>query len=124
MSEAKLTVVMGASTNPSRYAYLAAERLVSHNIPFKLVSIKKGELFGQPFLNFREKPAIEDVHTITLYVGAPRLDEWQDYILSLNPSRIIYNPGTENMALAKAAEARGIENVFGCTLVMLGTGQY
>ncbi|MEO9806584.1 MAG: CoA-binding protein [Reichenbachiella sp.] len=125
MSDDKnLTVVLGASPNPSRYAYLAAERLQNHDKPFKLVSIKKGELFGESFLDLRDRPAIENVHTVTLYIGAPRLTEWLDYILSLTPVRIIFNPGTENMALAKAAESQGIEVVFGCTLVMLGTGQY
>ncbi|MEP3387648.1 MAG: CoA-binding protein [Reichenbachiella sp.] len=120
----KLTVVLGATTDPSRYAYLAAERLESHHQPFKLVSIKKGELFGQEFLDLKTKPNIEGVDTVTLYIGTARLTEWIDYILSLQPKRIIFNPGTENMELAKAAEAMGIETVFGCTLVMLGTGQY
>lgn len=120
----KLTVVMGASTNPSRYAYRAAERLNDHQYPFKLVSIKQGELFGVPFLNLRDRPQIADVHTITLYIGAERLTEWQEYIFSLDPQRIIFNPGTENMEMINAAEERGIETVCGCTLVMLGTGQY
>ncbi|MEP2023825.1 MAG: CoA-binding protein [Reichenbachiella sp.] len=120
----KLTVVLGATTDPSRYAYLAAERLKNHKEDFKLVSIKKGEVFGQQFLDLKSKPFIENVHTITLYIGAIHLSQWQDYMLSLNPERIIFNPGTENMELAKAAEAKGIETVFGCTLVMLGTGQY
>lgn len=120
----KLTVVLGATTDPSRYAYLAAERLKNHNWPFKLVSIKNGELFGESFLSLNEKPIIANVHTVTLYIGATRLDEWIDYILKLAPKRIIFNPGTENMTLAKSAEQAGIEVVFGCTLVMLGTGQY
>ncbi|SMD33034.1 hypothetical protein SAMN04488029_1397 [Reichenbachiella faecimaris] len=120
----KLTVVLGATADPSRYAYLAAERLKNHKQPFKLVSIKKGELFGEPFLDLKSKPTISEVHTVTLYIGAVRLAEWHDYILNLNPKRIIFNPGTENLELAKAAEAMGIETVFGCTLVMLGTGQY
>lgn len=120
----KLTVVLGATTNPSRYAYLAAERLKNHEEPFKLVSIKKGELFGKPFLDLKSKPEIAEVHTVTLYIGATHLTEWQDYILSLNPERIIFNPGTENMSLADAAKNQGVETVFGCTLVMLGTGQY
>lgn len=122
--ESKLTVVLGATPDPSRYAYLAAEKLQKHEQPFKLVSIKKGELFGEPFLDLKSKPHIADVHTVTLYIGAARLEEWSQYILSLQPKRIIFNPGTENMELAKAAELEGIETVFGCTLVMLGTGQY
>ena len=117
-------MVFGASTNPGRYAYLAAERLKDGGHPTKFVSIKKGELYGEEFLDLREKPHIEDVDTITLYVGAQNLDQWQDYILSLNPKRIIFNPGTENMALYEAAKAQGIEVEMACTLVMLGTGQY
>ncbi|WP_420582872.1 CoA-binding protein [Reichenbachiella sp.] len=125
MSEQKkLTVVLGATTESSRYAYLAAERLKNHGVPFKLVSIKKGEIFGQEFLDLSTKPKIEGVHTVTLYIGITRLDEWIPYILSLQPKRIIFNPGTENMELAQAAQAQGIETVFGCTLVMLSTGQY
>lgn len=120
----KLTVVLGASADPSRYAYLAAERLRNYDQLFRLVSIKRGELFGEPFLDLKSKPQIENVHTVTLYIGADRLDEWKDYVLSLKPERIIFNPGTENMALAKSAQDNGIETVFGCTLVMLGTGQY
>lgn len=122
--EKKLTVVLGATMDPSRYAYLAAERLKNHSQPFKLVSIKKGELFGEPFLDLKTKPKIDHVHTVTLYIGAARLEEWKDYIMSLEPKRIIFNPGTENMDLAKAAKELGVETVFGCTLVMLGTGQY
>ena len=120
----KLTVVLGATMDPGRYAYLAAERLKNHEQPFKLVSIKKGELFGESFLDLREKPNIKDVHTVTLYIGVSHLEEWIEYILSLNPERIIFNPGTENMRLAEKAKNLGIETVFGCTLVMLGTGQY
>lgn len=125
MSESKkLTVVLGATTDPSRYAYLATERLKNNNEDFQLVSIKKGELFGESFQDLNAKPNIANVHTVTLYIGAARLDEWTDYILSLNPKRIIFNPGTENMDLAEKAKLQGIETIFGCTLVMLGTGQY
>ncbi|UXP32703.1 CoA-binding protein [Reichenbachiella agarivorans] len=123
-NEKKLTAVLGASTNPTRYAYMAADRLHQHGHPIKLLSIKKGELFGEPFQNLRNKPDIEGVDTVTLYIGSDNLDEWQDYILSLNPKRIIFNPGTENEALASAAQAKGIETIEACTLVMLGTGQF
>ncbi|MBU2885889.1 CoA-binding protein [Gilvimarinus agarilyticus] len=120
----KLTAVLGASTNPTRYAYLAAERLHQHGHPIKLVSIKKGELFGEPFQDLRQRPELEGVDTVTLYIGSDNLPEWHDYILSLRPNRIIFNPGTENVELSKAAQAQGIETVEACTLVMLGTGQF
>lgn len=120
----KLTVVIGASAIPERYAYKAADRLKEHGHPFVLLSIKKGELFGQEFLDLKEKPVIEGVDTITLYIGAKHIGQWQEYLLGLNSRRIIFNPGTENDEFMKAAQSQGIETVVGCTLVMLGTGQF
>jgi len=43
---------------------------------------------------------------------------------ALAPERIIFNPGTEHAAFAERAAEQGSEVVEGCTLVMLGTGQY
>ncbi len=47
-----------------------------------------------------------------------------DYILSLKPKRIIFNPGTENIILKNLAEAQGITTEDACTLVLLRLGQY
>lgn len=118
------TVIIGASPNPSRYAYLAAERLQSNNLEFIPIGIKKGEVFGQEILNIRTKPDIQDVHTITLYVGAHGLQGYEDYLIDLNPQRIIFNPGAENQLLDSMARSKGIETVFGCTLVMLASRTY
>ena len=70
------------------------------------------------------RPAIADVDTVTLYINPYHQEEWEEYILSLRPKRIIFNPGTENYSLQAKAEKLDIETVFGCTLVMLNTGQY
>jgi uncharacterized protein len=120
----KKTVIIGATPDPSRYAYLAARMLKQYNHEIVPLSIKKGEVFGTPILDLREKPAVPDVDTVTLYIGPQRQPEWYDYILSLKPKRIIFNPGTENLTLEKMAEAKGIEVVEGCTLVMLRSYQY
>ena len=122
--ELKTTVVMGATTNPSRYAYLAANRLKENDVPFIPIGIKKGEVAGKPILDLREKPELEDVHTVTMYIGPDNQAEWIDYILSLKPKRIIFNPGAENPELAQKAEDEGIEVVEGCTLVMLSIGAF
>ncbi|MCV9389027.1 CoA-binding protein [Reichenbachiella ulvae] len=122
--ETKKTVVLGASTNPNRYAYLAAHRLHEAGHPMELVSIKKGQLFGQQFKDLKELPEINEVDTVTLYIGSHNLTQWNDYILNLEPKRIIFNPGTENQALAQAARAKGIETIEGCTLVMLRAGLF
>ncbi|MCC5936983.1 MAG: CoA-binding protein [Lunatimonas sp.] len=120
----KKTVIIGASPNPSRYAYLAAEMLQQRNIHFVPVGIKSGEVLGQPILNLKEKPPINEVHTITLYIGPQNQPEWYDYLLSLAPKRIIFNPGTENPELAKMAKENGIETLYACNLVMLSSGQF
>jgi hypothetical protein len=118
----KKTVILGASTNPNRYAYIAAKDLTRHQHEIIPVGIKKGEVFGKEILT--DKPEIADVDTITLYIGPQNQPEWYDYILSLKPKRIIFNPGTENQELCKLAKENNIESLEACTLVMLSTGQY
>jgi uncharacterized protein len=120
----KKTVIIGATTDPSRYAYLAARMLTYYNNEIVPIGIKKGEVFGAQILSIFEKPEVKDVDTITMYIGPQRQHEWYQYLLDLKPKRIIFNPGTENLTLEKMAEARGIEVVEGCTLVMLRSHQY
>ncbi|NVJ87283.1 MAG: CoA-binding protein [Algoriphagus sp.] len=124
MSEKHLTLIVGATTNPSRYAYLAARMFEERQIPFIPIGIKKGEVFGKEILDLRTRPKLEEIHTITLYIGPQHQEEWIEYLLSLHPKRIIFNPGTENMDFANRAKKEGIEVLFACNLVMLSTGQY
>ena len=120
----KKTLIVGATTNPNRYAYLAAERLARHQQDFIPIGIKKGEVLGQSIVDLKDKPALENIHTVTMYLGAKNQKEWEDYILSLHPKRIIFNPGAENPSLENKASEMGIEALQACTLVMLGSGQY
>lgn len=118
----KKTLVLGATTNPERYAYLAVGRLLQHKHEVVPVGIRQGEVHGLEILE--GKPEVDGVDTVTLYVGPARQPEYYDYILSLHPKRIIFNPGTENPELMQMARERGIEVVEGCTLVMLSIGAY
>jgi len=118
----KKTLILGATPNPERYSYMATIRLVKHGHEVVPVGIRKGEIEGIPIIE--GKPALEDVDTVTLYLGAARQPEYYDYIFSLNPKRIIFNPGAENPELMKLAQERSIETVEGCTLVMLSIGGY
>lgn len=120
----KKTVVFGATDNPSRFAYRAANMLAEYRHEIVPVGIKKGNVAGENIVDLREKPAIPDVDTITLYVGPQNQTEWYDYIISLKPKRIIFNPGTENFKLEEMAQKAGIETIEDCTLVMLRTGRY
>ena len=120
----KKTALVGASPNQSRYAYLAATMLAEYKHDTVLLGIQKGEIDGNKILNIREKPAIENVDTITLYIGPHRQPEWYDYLLSLKPKRIIFNPGTENEEFESLALRQGVEVLEACTLVMLRSRQY
>lgn len=118
----KKTLVLGASTNPSRYSYLAMNRLSSHNHPVVAIGLREGKV-GKVNIE-KGQPALEGVDTVTLYLNPANQKPYYDYILSLKPTRIIFNPGTENDELEQLARKNGIKSMEACTLVMLGTGQY
>lgn len=118
----KKTLVLGASDNPERYSYLAVKKLTAHQHPVVAVG-RKETTIG----NIKVETALQpqaDIDTVTLYLNPVAQKEYYDYILSLQPKRIIFNPGTENDELYDLAKANNIEPVEACTLVMLSTGQY
>jgi len=119
----KKTLIMGASPNPSRYAYRAAERLLSHGIAIELLGRRKGEIAGH-IIHKTPSEISRDIHTVTMYLSEQNQKEYEDFILSLAPVRVIFNPGAENPGFVQRLSEKGIETVEGCTLVMLGTGQF
>ena len=120
----KTTVIVGASPNPSGYAYKAASMLSEDGKEFIPLGIKEGNLFGNDILDLRKKPNLKEVDTVTVYLGPEKQTEWYEYILSLKPRRIIFNPGTENSTFASMAQKQGIMVEEACTLVLLTTGTY
>ena len=118
----KKTLIIGASPDPSRYAYKAAHMLTRFNHEIVNVGIKRGEVAGVEI----EKPGEihSDIDTITLYIGPALQAQYHDYILDTKPKRVIFNPGTENYELEKLLDAHGIEPMEACTLVLLSIGQY
>ena len=122
MNKQKKTLVLGASDNPARYSYLAIQRLRSHGHPVAGIGRKNTKVAD---VNIdKEKISIDEVDTVTLYLNPTHQQEYYEYILSLKPKRIIFNPGTENDELAKLAKEQNIECLEACTLVLLSTGQY
>ncbi|HEX6848747.1 MAG TPA: CoA-binding protein [Chitinophagaceae bacterium] len=122
MNKNKKTLVLGASDNPSRYSYLAVNRLRSQGHPVVAIGKKNSMVADVPIE--KEKKYWENVDTVTLYLNPVHQQEYYDYIVSLKPKRIIFNPGAENDELAELAFKNGIKPVEACTLVMLSTGQY
>ncbi|WP_276133986.1 CoA-binding protein [Polluticoccus soli] len=118
----KKTMVLGASENPSRYSNIAINRLLAYGHPVVAIGRRKGKVKNVE-IETEQKP-IEGVDTITLYLNPTNQKPYYDYILSLNPRRVIFNPGTENDELERKLIQKGVITQEACTLVMLSVGQY
>ncbi len=118
----KKTLVLGASTNPERYSFLAVERLTAHEHPVVAIGKKAGAIGAIEIITMQ--PPLNEIDTVTLYLNPSHQKEYYNYILSLKPKRIIFNPGTENKEFYNLALQNNIQPIEACTLVMLSTGQY
>lgn len=122
MNKPKKTLVLGASQNPARYSNLAINRLRAKEHPVVAIGKRVGKVADVDITT--EHPPMDDVDTVTIYMNENNQKQYYDYILSLHPKRIIFNPGAENDELAEIAASKGIEPMEACTLVLLSTGQY
>lgn len=118
----KKTLVLGASENPGRYSNMAVKKLLAHQQPVVALGKKPGIISGVEIAT--EKQPFDNIDTVTLYLNPAHQKEYYDYIFSLHPRRIIFNPGAENEELAELAEQKGIVAQEACTLVLLSTGQF
>lgn len=118
----KNTLVLGASLKPNRYSNYAIQRLVVNDIKVVAFGLKAGEVSGIE-IDTKLLP-YKDVHTVTLYLNPNLQKDYYDYILSLKPERVIFNPGTENPELYNILGEHNIDFEAACTLVLLSTNQY
>jgi len=115
--------VLGASPKPARYANQAVRLLLQHGYRVTPIHPRFEEIEGLPVAN-RLEQVTQPVDTLTLYVGSERLAPQIAELVALGPRRVIFNPGTESIALQQALDEAGIEWLEACTLVMLKTGQF
>ncbi len=118
----KKTLVLGASANPSRYSYLAVNKLREHKHP--VVAIGRSTAVVADIRVQAETSPIPDLDTVTLYLNPVNQKNYYNYILDQHPKRVIFNPGAENPEFEKILGEKGIQTMEACTLVLLGTGQY
>jgi len=118
----KKTLVIGASINPARYSYLAINMLLETNHEVVALGLRNGNIGGVEITS--EKKMFSAIDTVTLYIGPKHQPEYYDYICSLKPKRVIFNPGTMNPEFQSLLEANGIEVDIACTLVLLRTNSY
>jgi predicted CoA-binding protein len=115
-------LVLGASTNEDRYSNKAILKLLSHGFEVAALGNKPGNVNGVEIK--KEFYPFDNIHTVTLYLNPQNQKAYYDYILSLNPKRIIFNPGTENPELQERLKQNNIQYEEACTLVMLGMGVF
>ena len=118
----KKTLVLGASLKPNRYSNMAIRKLVNYNYETVAFGLNEGEEAGI-FIDTQLKE-YQDIHTVTLYLNPKHQKEYYEYVVSLKPKRVIFNPGTENPEFYKILNENDIDYEIACTLVLLSTNQY
>ncbi|MCB4809485.1 CoA-binding protein [Tamlana sp. 62-3] len=116
------TLVFGASLNPERYSNLAINRLVVNNKKVVAYGLKAGTVAGVTIET--ELIKYDEIDTVTLYMNPLRQKPFYNYIISLKPKRVIFNPGTENPEFFSLLQKNNIHFEASCTLVLLSTNQY
>jgi uncharacterized protein len=118
----KKTLIIGATENTDRYANRAAQRLLASGYPIEMIGLRSGAVRGVPIQT--GLPELNDIDTVTMYVGERNQAGYTDYIKKLKPRRVIFNPGAENPSFERELQEAGIEPLEVCTLVMLSVGTY
>ena len=116
------TLVIGSSLNESRYSNIAIHKLKANNHFVEAIGLTKGTI-ADVIVN-TEMVMFENIDTITLYLSPLNQKKFYNYVVNLKPSRVIFNPGTENKELENILEQNGIKTEIACTLVLLSINQY
>jgi uncharacterized protein len=123
------TLVLGASENEDRYSNKAIRSLIKHGHEVVAIGNKKGKVLevniekAHPLENL-PKDNLNKIDTVTIYLSPQNQEEYLEFILNLNPRRIIFNPGAENAILESMAIKNGILIENACTLVLLSINSY
>ncbi len=115
-SEGKI-LLLGASDNPNRISYMATKLLIQNGFNVHAVSHTKKHTDVVDIYDISEP--VRDVRTISIFLSPEKQRKYYDYILSLNPKRVIFNPGTENKELIGLLLKKKISVVSGCTIALL-----
>lgn len=118
----KKTLVLGASENTERYSNKAIHKLISKEHSVVAIGQKAGEVEGVK-IQTKQVP-FTNIDTVTLYLNPTRQRDYYNYIISLEPKRVIFNPGTENPEFYQLLKSNNIKAEVACTLVLLSTSQY
>jgi predicted CoA-binding protein len=115
MPQSSLFVILGASENPDRPSFMAGRLL--QNKGYRTHRVSYGQVDDLPVHHGKN----EDI-TVAVFLKPKQQEKYYDYVLSLNPTRIIFNPGFENDELKRRALEKNIKVFSGCTIAMLMNG--
>lgn len=123
LNQQHIVAVLGASPKPARFANKAIKLLLKHN--YTVIPVHPNFESIENLAVKKKLAEIEQpIDTLTLYVGAEKLDQIVDDVIAAKPKRVIFNPGTESAALMQALDAQQIEYVRDCTLIMLDNNRF
>ena len=97
----KPTLILGASEKPNRISFQVANQLIDRGEEVFLIG--RGNEVNGVKIN-EDQIAIENLDTVSLYLNAQRQKDYYEYIIGLNPKRVIFNPGAENPELMEVLE--------------------
>lgn len=117
------TLILGASSNPERYANRAQQQLIENGHQVVLVNPKGGDINGVECKK-QLSDVSETIDTVTLYVNPSIVEKQQNAIAQLKPRRVIFNPGSESQQAKQFFSSKGISTENACTLVLLSMGTY
>jgi len=119
----KKTLVLGSSENTERYSNKAIRMLNKFGHSVVAHGLREGTVESIPIqTSFTDE--MKDIDTITLYLSGKNQVTYYDKIIELNPTRVLFNPGTENPEFEQLLEEKGIQTERACTLVLLSTESY
>lgn len=118
----KKVMVLGASPNKRRFSYSCVKSLLRHGYDVLPIGKRKGEIDEVSIIT--DKPPVNNIDTVTLYLNANNQKEYYKYLMDIAPNRIIFNPGAENPELKAMAKENNIDVTEACTLVMLNSGNF
>ena len=116
------TLVIGDSLNVDRYSNTAIHKLRANQIGVKAIGVEEGRVLDVEITS--EKLPYTTIDTVTLYVNPKIQKDYYEYIISLEPRRVIFNPGTENPEFVQILKKHSVQSEVACTLVLLATSQY
>jgi uncharacterized protein len=118
----KKTLVLGASTKSDRYSFKAINLLVEKGHAVLAIGQNTGEVAS---IKIQTKMIpVSGIHTVSLYLNAVRQRDYYNYIVEMQPKRVVFNPGTENPEFYQLLDLNGVQYEVACTLVLLATGQF